>query len=721
MQVINRSLFILTVLFCLPVILLPVSLCCGAGNTTVPSTDIGLTAGEIDWLKAHPVIRLAPDPDFPPFEFFDHDGKYKGIAADFIALIEKKLPLSFEIVRLKTWDQVLEQGKSREIDMFGAAVPTPERLQYMKFTKFFVEFPSVILVRQGEQPALKVDTLEGKHVAVVSGYAAYEYMKRTHPQVHLEVMPGISAGLRQVAFGKVDAMVLNLASASYFIRKDGISNLKIFKDTGFVYDLSFATRSDQPELNSILDKALATISDEERNRIVSRWISLKSDGWHTSRNFFIALAAVSLLLLLLFIIGWIWLLRKKVAERTIALERELQERILAEKEKKELQQEVHRAKKMEALGLLAGGVAHDLNNILTGIVGYPDLILPGLDPQSRMYKQVEAMQRSGKQAVAVVADLLTITRGTASVKEPIDINQAVMDYLHSPEYRKLIEHFPDIEVRRNLGTGLPCLLGSEIHIRKTIMNLVINGLEAMKDCPGVLTIATKACEVGNDCLEDEDVASGKYVVMSIADTGYGIAEQDLERIFEPFFSRKKMARSGTGLGLAVVWNTVRDHDGFIRVTSDDSGTTFTLNFPAVSETVAQVRDLPTVAELQGRGEKILIVDDEEQVRALALDMLAQLGYTPVEVSSGEDAVRYLRDKQVDLVLLDMIMDPGMDGLDTYKEIIKRNPEQRAVIASGYAENSMVREALSLGVGEYIRKPYSIETLGQVLRRVLSPV
>ncbi len=321
----------------------------------------------------------------------------------------------------------------------------------------------------------------------------------------------------------------------------------------------------------------------------------------------------------------------------------------------------------------------------------------------------------------MVADLLTITRGTASVKELIDINQAVMDYIHSPEHQKLIERFPDIKLHRNLGTGLPCLLGSEIHIRKTIMNLVINGFEAMQNDPGVLTITTEAREIGDDYSEGEDVTLGKYVVMSIADTGPGIAEEDLERIFEPFFSRKKMARSGTGLGLAVVWNTVRDHDGFIRVKSDDSGTTFTLYFPSVNETVAQVCDLPTVAELQGHGERILIVDDEKDVRTLAMDMLGQLGYSPVEVSSGEEAVRYLQEQKVDLVLLDMIMDPGMDGLDTYQEIIKRNPGQRAVIASGYAENSRVREALSLGVGEYIRKPYSIEILGQVLRRVLASV
>ena len=206
---------------------------------------------ELAWLQDHRVVRIAPDPDFPPVEFIDEEGVYHGIAADFIDLMEHKLPIHFEVVQLKDWDEVIKQGKSRGIDMYGAAVPTPDRLQYMKFTQPFIEFPAVIIVRDSADISPKIKNLEGMRVAVVSNYAAHDFMKRTHPDVPLEIMPDISSGLRQVSFGKVDAMVLNLASASYYIGKEGITNLKIFKDTSFVYDLSFATRSDWPELHSI--------------------------------------------------------------------------------------------------------------------------------------------------------------------------------------------------------------------------------------------------------------------------------------------------------------------------------------------------------------------------------------------------------------------------------------------------------------------------------------
>ncbi len=682
---------------------------------------IRLTTEERAWLARHPVIRLAPDPDFPPVEFFDSKGNYRGIAAELVALVEKKLPIRFEIVHLKNWDEVLRQGRSRQIDMFGAAVPTPERLQYMRFTRPFVTFPAVILVRDNMKiPPRKVTTLEGLHVAVVSGYAAYEYMKRAYPQVKLEVMPDISSGLRQVSFGKVDAMVLNLASASYYIRKDGITNLTIYKDTDFMYDLSFATRSDWPLLNTILDKAVASITPEEHNRITSSWITLKQGRWYPTPQVLIGMGIVLLVLLLIGILAWNISLKRQVSERTAELKNELAERIRAEKEKEALQRAIHRSRKMEALGLLAGGVAHDLNNILSGIVGYPDLMLSRLDPDDPMYRQLEAIKRSGLQAVAVVADLLTIARGSASEKKPLDLNELVRDYLASPEYNQLADQYPRVELVLDLSPDLPAVNGSPVHIRKSIMNLVINGYEAMKDKPGQVKICTRHQVVsGSTTGKHDGPEPGDYVVLIVADTGIGIAAEDLDRVFEPFYSKKHLARSGSGLGLAVVWNTVQDHDGHILVHSDDSGTRFELYFRATDEQGAVEEDDDPEVQSRGRGERILVVDDEQSVRELARTILSHLGYRPEAVASGEEAVNYLKYHEVDLVILDMIMEPGMDGLETYRRILEVVPGQKAIIASGYAEDARVRKALELGAGRFIRKPYTIRQLAQAVQAELA--
>ncbi len=672
---------------------------------------------ELAWLKEHRAVRVAPDPDFPPVEFIDKDGVYHGIAADFVDLMEHKLPIHFDIVQLKDWDEVIRQGKSRGIDMYGAAVPTPDRLKYMKFTQPFVEFPAVIIVRDSADISPKIKNLEGLKVAVVSNYAAHDFMKRTYPDLPLEVMPDISSGLRQVSFGKVDAMVLNLASASYYIGKEGITNLKIFKDTSFVYDLSFATRSDWPELNSILTKAIDSITPQEHKEIRDRWISLKQDPWRPSAQLVIFVLALITIAIFTTIIMWNRSLQKQVEERTAALEKELVDRAKAEKEKQLLQQKIHRSRKMAALGLLAGGVAHDLNNILAGIIGYPDVMLLDLPEESPLRRPLLSIRDSGERAAAVVADLLTIARGAASDKNVLNLNDLIEDYLQSPEHQNILAHYPDIVVKTTLASDILNISCSESHIRKTLMNLIINGAEATHK--GTLTIGTENRALDRPLAGYDDIIKGEYVVLTITDTGSGIPPQDLEHIFEPFYSKKKMGRSGTGLGLAVVWNSVQDHNGYINVSSSDKGTCFELYFPISREQAYSPEASPTLASLQGNGERILIVDDEENIRTMASHMLDALGYTTTAVSSGEEALSYLKENKADLLLLDMIMDPGINGRETYEKALDLNPDQKALITSGFSESGEVKQAQELGAGRYIKKPYTIEKIGEAVYEELN--
>jgi CheY-like chemotaxis protein len=216
-----------------------------------------------------------------------------------------------------------------------------------------------------------------------------------------------------------------------------------------------------------------------------------------------------------------------------------------------------------------------------------------------------------------------------------------------------------------------------------------------------------------------DVQEGDYVVLAVSDSGNGIAPEDLGRIFEPFYTKKIMGRSGTGLGMAVVWGTVQDHHGYIQVESGTGiGSTFTLFFPVCREDTVKPRPATPIDSYLGNREKILIIDDIEEQRLIAGRLLSRLGYEVAAVASGEEAIAHIRHNPVDLLLLDMIMEPGMDGLDTYREILKVAPGQKAVIASGFAENDRVREAQRLGAGDYIRKPYTIEVLGLAISKQL---
>ncbi|NTW77977.1 MAG: response regulator, partial [Syntrophaceae bacterium] len=191
----------------------------------------------------------------------------------------------------------------------------------------------------------------------------------------------------------------------------------------------------------------------------------------------------------------------------------------------------------------------------------------------------------------------------------------------------------------------------------------------------------------------------------------------MEKIFEPFYTKKVMGKSGTGLGLAVVWGTVKDHKGYIDVQSEEGkGSIFSLYFPIAREEKVVIDPVFVPAEsYTGRGESILVVDDVQQQRELAVTMLSRLGYQVNAVSGGEEAVAYIKNKAVDLMVLDMIMEPGIDGLETYKRVLEINPKQKAVIVSGFSETKRVEDVLKLGAGCYIRKPYVMEKIGTAIR------
>jgi PAS domain S-box-containing protein len=390
----------------------------------------------------------------------------------------------------------------------------------------------------------------------------------------------------------------------------------------------------------------------------------------------------------------------------------------AGKEKRELEAQLQRAQKMEAIGTLAGGVAHDLNNILSGLVSYPELLLMELPEDSALRNPVLTIQKSGEKAAAIVQDLLTLARRGVSATEVVTLNHIVSEYLKSPEHEKLLLYHPHVQVETHLETNDLNILGSPVHLSKTLMNLVSNAAEAMPN-GGKITISTENRYVDRQIRGYDEVEEGDYLTLTVSDAGVGIAPEDMDRIFEPFYTKKVMGRSGTGLGMAVVWGAVKDHRGYIDVQSaEGKGTTFTLYFPVSKKEMVKDKSLLTIEDYMGQGESILVVDDVQEQREIVCYMLQKLGYAVTSVSSGEEAVNYLGNNSADLLVLDMIMDPGMDGLETYKRILEFHPGQKAIIASGFSETQRVREAQRLGAGSYIKKPYTLEKLGMAIKTEL---
>ena len=421
---------------------------------------------------------------------------------------------------------------------------------------------------------------------------------------------------------------------------------------------------------------------------------------------------IAILLTLVVSVYSYYIMRASAIVKEEIKRKQTEERLRISKEK------IARLKKMESIGLMAGGIAHDLNNILSGIVSYPDLILMELPNDSPLREHVTAIQKSGLRAADIVSDLLTVARGVAVNKKPLSINTMAAEYLASPEHHKLEKMYPDINFKVQLDSDLFNIDASSSHIKKTLMNLVINASQAIVG-GGNVNIA-----VSNRYLEGPlklyaDIRKGHYVRLAVSDDGGGISPADLEKIFEPFYTKKTMGRTGTGLGLTVVWNTILDHNGYINVNSDNGGTTFELYFPATDKELTVTEKDISIKDLRGSGEKILVVDDEKNQREIACALLARLGYAAESVSSGDAAIKRIQTTAFDLIVLDMIMPNGMNGLETYQRIINIHPGQKAIIASGYAETDNIKTTQQLGAGEYIKKPYTIEKIGLAIKKALS--
>jgi PAS domain S-box-containing protein len=402
----------------------------------------------------------------------------------------------------------------------------------------------------------------------------------------------------------------------------------------------------------------------------------------------------------------------------LATARNITELKKIKKKRRQLETKIQRAEKMEAVATMAGGVAHDLNNILSGIVGYPDLILMQLPEKSPLIKPIRTMQETGKKAAAIVEDLLTLTRRGIPSENVLNLNKIISDYIESPEYSHLQSFHHNVEIAFELAPDLLNLRGSAIHLSKTVMNLVSNAAEAIPD-GGTIVVKTANQYIDKALQGFDKVPQGEYCVLTVTDTGMGILDADKEKIFEPFYTKKKMGRSGSGLGMAVIWGTVKDHKGFIQLDSEvEKGTEIRLFFPATRDNLTLEQTNQDLEKLRGKGEKILIVDDIKEQRDIALEMLESLGYNALAVESGEQAVNIIRNMDFDLLVLDMIMEPGIDGFETYRRILKERPGQKAIIASGFSETDRVREMQNIGAGQYLKKPYTLEKIGLAVQKEL---
>ena len=391
----------------------------------------------------------------------------------------------------------------------------------------------------------------------------------------------------------------------------------------------------------------------------------------------------------------------------------------AHQHQQDLLRKLAKAERMESIGMLAGSVAHDLNNILGPVIGYPDLLLDEIPSgETRFRKDLVAVRDSARKAADVIQDLLNLARRENYELAVIDLNHHAKMFLESPTLESMLLSHPNTRLRMEIPSDPMFIEASIPHLNKLLMNLIINGSESMAE-GGQITVSTALCQKEDSTGSMEPIEPGEYACLSVTDEGSGISTNDLSKIFEPFYTTKDMGRSGTGLGLSVVYGVVKDFYGYIDVTSpNDEGTTFNIYIPVSNKKPETPPKEPEA--IPGGGRRVLVIDDLPEQRALAERLLTRLGYDVDTAVHGHDALEYFQQgKRAEILMLDMIMEDGFDGLDTYRAILELAPGQKCLIVSGYSATERVQKAIDLGAGMYISKPYSLQKLSLALQRVLT--
>ncbi|HVP77376.1 MAG TPA: PAS domain S-box protein [Thermodesulfobacteriota bacterium] len=398
-----------------------------------------------------------------------------------------------------------------------------------------------------------------------------------------------------------------------------------------------------------------------------------------------------------------------------AVIRDITERKQMEQEKKNLEEQLRQSQKIEAIGRLAGGIAHDFNNLLTVIKGYGQLSLLELKEGDPLRGNLEEIQKSSERAADLTRQLLAFSRRQVMEMKVLDLNTILQNL--DKMLRRVIGE--DIELVTLLTGGLGRVKIDPGQIEQVVMNLAVNARDAMPS-GGKLTIETANVELDEHYARNHiDVEPGRYVMLSVSDTGVGITPEVRDRIFEPFFTTKEKGK-GTGLGLSTVYGIVKQSGGNIWVYSEPGhGTTFKIYLPRVDEPLEELREKIMREELPHGSETILVVEDEEKVRALTVEILGRQGYRVLDASQGDDALAISEKHKgpIHLFLVDVVM-PGISGTELAKHLMSLHPETRILYMSGYTDNVIVHHGVLEKGLNYIQKPFRIDELTRKVREVL---
>lgn len=396
---------------------------------------------------------------------------------------------------------------------------------------------------------------------------------------------------------------------------------------------------------------------------------------------------------------------------------DITESALAEEEKRNLEKQLQHVQKLESLGVLAGGIAHDFNNLLMAILGNADLALLEMSQSSPARKNIMEIEKASRRAAELCNQMLAYSGKGKFVVQALNLSSMVKEMTNMLE----ISISKNVVIKYHVAENLPAVKADPSQLRQVIMNLIINASESIGNKSGVISITTGAMECDRDYLAetflDENLSEGLYTYLEVADTGSGMDEETKAKIFDPFFTTKF---AGRGLGMSAVLGIMRGHNGAIKIYSEpNKGTTFKILFPAVQDAAAEALESKRNGHenWQGMG-TLLLVDDDETVRAVGKQMLEKLGFKVLLAADGLEGVEVFRQHSddIDCVILDLTM-PHMGGEEAFRELRRIQSDIRAVLSSGYSEQEVTQRFAGKGLSGFIQKPYTLASLRAALQKI----
>ena len=665
------------------------------------STCVTLASALLWLVSAGPVASAEPPPEpaarplvvaidyaFPPHQWIDEEGEARGFDVDLFRSVADEIGLAYEI-RGGPWDQVRGQLERGEVDLTPGMVRTAERAQLLDFSASTFSEAHTIFVRQDSSIA-SLDDLAGVVVAVGRRTFVDDLLPLRVPSARpLRAKTSLEA-LRYLADEKAGAAILLQTQGLYLVREHGLTGIRSIGKPVSNVRFRFAVPEGREALLVQLNDGLLELTvSGVHDALHDSWFGvLQPRGILDSRAGRLLLAASGLIAaLLLAATLWSRMLRSRVAARTGELQ-------ASEAQKRQLERQLLQVQKMEALGRLAGGVAHDFDNVLTTIIGNASLALATKDIDGPVARALNAIRRAGQAGANLTGQLLAFSRGDSA--EPCNVSWGKV----TDDAREMLLGLVDsrVAMRFDIPADLwPVRLdpGQALQI---VMNLAINARDAIQGLGNVQV------EAENTRREDRD-----FVRLTVRDDGEGMNAETCERVFEPFFSTKASGK-GTGLGLSTVHGIVERCGGRVVVESEPGvGSSFHVLLPRAPELEPSEARPPTAAE--GEGGTILLVEDHEGVRELAGVLLRTMGHDVVEAADGESALVVLREKRGITLLVTDLQLPGMSGMDLAKRVLEESPDMGVIFLSGYSG------PLELPGGAWVRfvpKPFTRESLAEAV-------